>query len=440
MRIFATFSPTLRWNLGILFAAGLCFWAGLAGLLPTLPLFIETLGATGSQIGMVMASFAFGLLIARPWLARLADERGRKLVLLIGIIAIAIAPFLYLLALFLPPLEWTLEWRDRGYTLDGVLLLLMVFRGFHGLSIAAFVVAYSALIIDISPPANRGELIGYMSLVNPIGMALGPALGGFLLAWSNFATAFTAMGILGILGVICVTQVKETYEPVPRDRHLPVPRPQFWSLLFTPRVKTPALMLLLVGLAFGTLSTFVPLFVRETGIALNVGLIYTASAVSSFAIRLTVGQASDRLGRGRFISVGLLFYTLSMLTFWQAESATMLLLAGLMQGGAAGTLIPMVAALMGDRSAPDERGKVFGLVMVGFDVGIALAGPVFGTFADWVSYRGCFGLAGLMTFLGLLIFITTCSKDLPHSLRFALGSGRDLYAVDLPPYRLTESP
>jgi MFS family permease len=55
---------------------------------------------------------------------------------------------------------------------------MMVIRAFHGLSIAAFVVAYSALVIDIAPPANRGELLGYMSLVNPVGMALGPCLGG----------------------------------------------------------------------------------------------------------------------------------------------------------------------------------------------------------------------------------------------------------------------
>lgn len=430
MRIFATFSPALRWNLAILFCAGLCFWAGLAGLLPTLPLFIETLGATGSQIGVVMASFAFGLLVARPWLARLADERGRKLVLLVGIIAIAIAPFLYLLAIFLPPLTWQISIGEQAYTLNGVLLLLMVFRAFHGLSIAAFVVAYSALVVDISPPANRGELIGYMSLVNPIGMALGPALGGFLLEWSSFSVAFTAMGVLGILGILCVTQVKETYTPVPQDTATNAPRPLFWSLLWTPRVRTPAIILLLVGLAFGTLSTFVPLFVRETGLALNVGLIYTASAIASFAIRLLVGRASDRYGRGRFISISLLLYTLSMLVFWQAETAQMFLLAGLIQGGAAGTLIPMIAALMGDRSAANERGKVFGLVMVGFDVGIALAGPVLGTFADWASYRDCFGLAGVMTFIGFLIFITASSKDLSHSLRFSLGQGRDLYAVD----------
>ena len=431
MRVFATFSPALRWNLAVLFGAGLCFWAGLAGLLPTLPLFIETLGATGSQIGIVMASFAVGLLVTRPWLSRLADERGRKLVLLIGIVAIAIAPFLYLSAILLPPLTWQLAWGDRTLTINGLLILMMGFRAFHGLSIAAFVVAYSALIIDISPPANRGELIGYMSLVNPIGMALGPALGGFLLEWNSFLIAFLAMGILGIAGIVLVSQVKETYHPMPQTvTRSTQPKPLFWRLLLTPRVRTPAIILLLVGLAFGTLSTFVPLFVRETGLELNVGLIYTTAAIASFMSRLLVGRASDRHGRGRFITISLLLYTLAMLVFWQAETPTVFLMAGLIQGGAAGTLIPMIAALMGDRSGPDERGKIFGLAMVGFDIGIALAGPLFGTFADWVSYRDTFGLAACMTFIGVLIFITTSSKDLGHSLRFSLSHGRDVYAVE----------
>jgi MFS family permease len=428
VRIFRSFSPELRWNLAVLFAAGLCFWAGLAGLLPTLPLFIETLGAKGSQIGIVMASFAIGLLVTRPWLARLADERGRRLVLLIGIVAIAIAPFLYLLVIALPVVVTRLV--GDAYTLPPTFLLglMILFRALHGVSIAAFVVAYSALVMDISPPNNRGELIGYMSLVNPIGMALGPALGGFLLEGQNFAIAFVAMGILGTFGVVLVSQVKETYRPSVTVPDPSQPRPLFWRLLLTPRIKTPAIILLLVGLAFGTLSTFVPLFVRETGVSLNVGLIYTASAIASFASRLLVGRASDHHGRGRFITISLLLYTLAMLGFWQANTATAFLLAGALQGGAAGTLIPMIAALMGDRAAPDERGKIFGLVMVGFDVGIALAGPVFGTFADWVSYRASFGLAALITFISLIIFITTSSKDLTHSLRFSLSHGRDVYA------------
>ena len=428
MTIFSTFSPAVRANLAVLFAAGLCFWSGLAGLLPTLPLFIETLGGSGQQIGIVMASFAIGLLVARPALAHLADTKGRKLVMIIGLVAVALAPFGYLLVQMLPHLQIPVSLAGRAFTVDGSILALIAIRAFHGLSIAAFVVAYSALVVDLAPPANRGELIGYMTLVNPIGLALGPALGGFLYEASGFRVAFLVMGLLGFLGLILVLRLEEPYRPSAES--LTTATPAFWSQLWSGRVRTPAMILLLVGLAFGTLSTFVPLYVREAGLALNVGLIYTASAVASFTSRLVVGRASDRYGRGRFITASLLIYSLAMGMFWLADSAPLFLLAGVIQGFGAGTLIPMIAALMGDRSSPADRGRTFGLAMVGFDVGIALAGPVFGTIADVLSYRGIFGLSGLMTLAGLVIFITACSKDLPHSLRFALGEGQDIYAVD----------
>ncbi|MEA5449092.1 MFS transporter [Leptolyngbya sp. CCNP1308] len=429
MTIFSTFSPAVRTNLTVLFAAGLCFWAGLAGLLPTLPLFIETLGGSGQQIGIVMASFAVGLLAARPYLSRLADERGRKVVLMVGLSAIAIAPFGYLLVQFLPRAIVPLSLGGYTLTLDSSILAMIGIRAFHGLSIAAFVVAYSALVLDLAPPANRGELIGYMTLVNPIGLALGPAIGGFLYEATGFTTAFLAMGLLGIVGLLLVARLHEPYQPRSADD---APPKVFWGQLWTGRVRTPAIILLLVGLAFGTLSTFVPLYVREAGLALNVGLIYTASAAASFMSRLVAGRASDRYGRGRFITVSLLLYSVGMGIFWLAESAPMFLLAGFVQGFAGGTLIPMIAALMGDRSTASDRGRTFGLAMVGFDVGIALAGPVFGTIADQIGYRGIFGLSGVMTLVGMGIFATANSKDLPHSLRFALGRGQDVYAIDLP--------
>jgi MFS family permease len=417
--------------LAVLFVAGLCFWAGLAGLLPTLPLFIETLGGSGQQIGIIMASFAIGLIVARPTLSRLADERGRKVVMLIGLSAIALAPFGYLLVQSLPHLTFPVDILGRVVTVDVSILSMMAIRAFHGLSIAAFVVAYSALVIDLAPPANRGELIGYMSLVNPVGMALGPALGGFLYEAHGFFTAFLVMGLLGLVGLALILRLEEPYRPVPPAPNGRGRQPEkFWAMLWTGRVRVPAIVLLLVGLAFGTLSTFVPLYVRETGLALNVGLIYTASAIASFISRLLVGRASDLHGRGRFITASLGIYSLAMMVFWLADSAPLFLLAGLIQGFAAGTLIPMIAALMGDRSLPNERGRTFGLAMVGFDLGIAFAGPIFGTIADGLGYRGVFGLAGLMTFTGMLIFITASSKDLPHSIRFALGDGSDVYAVD----------
>ncbi|WP_309229870.1 MFS transporter [Oscillatoria sp. FACHB-1407] len=401
----------MRLNLLVLFSAGLLFWSALAAMLPTLPLYVEETGANSITIGIVMGSFAIGLLSSRSWLAYLADYRGRKLVMVIGMVAVAIAPVLYLLTESVP--------------------LLIGIRAFHGLSIAAFALAYSALVIDLSPPQQRGELIGYMSLVNPVGMALGPAVGGFLHEWAGYLPAFLVASGLGFLGLVFTLRVQEPRLPDQMTvTAVAKPRPHFWRLLVTSPIRIPATVLLLIGLAFGTLSTFVPLFVQEAGVALNVGLFYTAAAIASFAIRLLVGRASDQRGRGLFITVSLILYTLSMAVLWIATSAPAFLLAAIFEGAGAGILIPMMAALMADRSHPNERGRNFSLCMAGFDLGIAIAGPIFGAIAIQTGYRTTFGLCAGLAFLGLLVFLTLSSKDLPHSLRFALGRGRDIYAVE----------
>lgn len=438
MKTLLKLNPSVRWNLLVLFAAGLMFWAGLALLLPGLPLYIQAVGGSGWQIGVTMGCFAIGLLLSKAWLSRLADERGRKIVLIIGISAIALAPI--------------------GYVFTESIPMLMAVRAFHGISIAAFATAYSALVVDVSPPQNRGELVGYMSLVNPLGLALGPALGGFLYEWFGFTPFFIASAVLGFIGLGCTLKVRESYRPPTATLNdsssasnslsnrgdqaqagNPVQKSRgadsgesakFWSLLLTDRVRIPATVLLLVGLAFGTISTFVPLLIEEADIGVNAGLFYTTSAIASFSIRLVTGRASDRYGRGRFITLSLILYSLSMFLLWQVESDPAFLLAGLLQGAGAGMLIPMIAVLMADRSHPSERGRMFGLCMVGFDLGIALAGPILGLLATWIGYRTIFGISSAMLVVGLFIFLTLSSKDLYHSLRFALSDGQDVYAVD----------
>ncbi|NJN88603.1 MAG: MFS transporter [Leptolyngbyaceae cyanobacterium SL_7_1] len=408
MSVFTNLSTQCRRNLSILFIAGLLFWSSLASTLPTLPLYIGEIGGNSQQIGIVMGAFAIGLLSCRSWLARLADSRGRKLVLLIGMSAVAFAPLGYLVTASMP--------------------MLIGVRAFHGISIAAFALAYSALVIDLSPVDQRGELIGYMSLVNPLGLAIGPALGGFLHEWAGYTPAFSIAAVMGMLGLVFTSQVQEPRRPNSPESSK-VTRQNYWLMLFSPRIRTPALVLFLIGMAFGTLSTFVPLLFKESNITLNVGLFYTAAAIASFMTRLVAGRASDRFGRGPFISISLLLYAVAMVILWQAATPNAFLLAGFLEGAGAGVLIPMMAALMADRSNPDERGRTFSLCMVGFDIGIALAGPLLGTIATQTGYRYIFGVSAGLAFLGLLVFLTLSSKNLPYSFRFAIGRGRDVYAV-----------
>ncbi len=380
----------------------------MAALLPTLPLYLEDVGGSKQQIGIVMGGFAIGLLMFRPMLGRLADQRGRKILLLIGAIVAAIAPFGYLAFKSIP--------------------ILMAVRVFHGVSVAAFTTGYSALVADLAPVESRGEIIGYMSLTAPIGLAIGPALGGYLQATVGYSPLFLVAAELAFVALLATLQIVNP--PLQKSLNTESSNSKFWHLLISSRVRVPAVVMLLVGLGVGTVHTFVGLFIKSTGVDLNAGLFFTGAAIASFSVRLFAGKASDRLGRGLFITCSILAYTLSLLLLWQANSAIAFLIAACLEGCGGGTLISMIITMMADRSFPQERGQVFAICVAGFDLGIAIAAPVFGSLAEQIGYRNMFGFSAILTFLAFLIFLTQSSKNLPYSLRFALGRSEDVYSLN----------
>ncbi len=402
----------VRRNLVILFAAALFFWCSMASLLPTLPAYVEDIGGTKQEIGMVMGGFAIGLLLFRPRLGRMVDGHSRKAVLLLGIVVAAIAPLGYLFVKSIP--------------------LLIALRAFHGISIAAFTTAYSTLVVDLSPVSHRGEVIGYMSLVQPIGVAVGPAVGGLLQEQAGYQPLFvlaSGLAILSAIGASAIGQPKVGRDKAGDAAALP-DNIAFWRLLLSPRLRIPTLVMLLIGLAFGAMSTFVPLYIRETKVDLNPGWFYTAAAIASFSLRLFIGRASDRYGRGLFITASLACYCGAMLMLSQANSAVTFLLAGAIEGSGGGIFFPMMIALISDRSYSTERGRVFALCVGGFDLGMAIAGPVFGSVAQQLSYQGIFTISTGLAFLALVIFLTQSNKDVPHSLKFAFGRESDTYALE----------
>ena len=419
--------PKLQQNLLVLFAVGLLFWTSLATLLPTLPLYAEFLGGNEQQIGLVMGAFAIGLLLSRSHLGRWADQRGRKLVLVIGIAVVAIAPLGYLL------MDLIIEKLIPVQIQIPPIPTLIAIRVFHGISIAAFTTAYSALVVDFSPDHQRGEIIGYMSLVNPMGVAIGPALGGYVQADMGYVALFTLSAGLGGLGCYCASLVRESSLAQEKSSQTADSQPdRSWQLLLSPRLRIPTLVMLLTGTTFGAVSTFIPLFIKSNHLNLNPGLFYTMAAIASFGIRVIVGPASDRYGRGLFISISLVFYLLAMLTLWRATDVLHFLGAGLLEGTGAGMLIPTISALMADRSHPHERGRIFGLCIGGFDLGIAIAGPFLGSFAGYLGYRNIFGIAALLPFVAMVLFFTRSSKTLQQSLGYALGQNQDIYALQKP--------
>jgi len=395
-----------RHQLLSIFVVGLMFWSSLASQLPIIPLYVGFLGGTTIQVGFVMGSFAIGLLLCRSYLGRLADRRGRVLMIWLGLVVAATVPLFYTTVTSIP--------------------MLMVLRAMHGVSIGAFATAYSALISDQATPGHRGEIIGYMSLVQPLGIGFGPAIGGWVQEEFGYTPLFLTASGLAIAGLIIATGLRESSEfvpPVGVQEQLPI-----WYTLTSPRVKVPALVLMLVGTIFGILSSFLPLIIKEQNIPLNAGIFYMTTAIASFVIRIPIASVSDRLGRGIFISIGLCFYALAMLLIATVHTKLALLGAGALEGIGSGIVIPSIMTLLSDRTVPKERGFIFGLAWLGFDLGMAAFSPIVGTLITVIGLSGAFAIAFGMAILALVIFTTQSSSSVKKSFLFAIGLEKDRYS------------
>ncbi len=407
---FHNLDTQLRKNLTAIFWTGLFFWSSMSSQLPTLPLYIRSLTQSFDQIGIIMGSFAIGLLVCRSYLGKLSDRKGRRYTMRIGLIVAAVIPLCYALLPSIP--------------------LLMLFRAIHGISIAAFASSYSALISDIAPIEKRGEVIGYMSLVNPLGLAIGPALGGLMQEAWGYQPLFITASLLAFAGFLLTTQIEDKADESDRQTaSTTVTKSKFWQTFLSSRVRVPSTILLLVGVAFGTLSAFMPILMQQKNISLNAGLFYMAAALSGFIIRFPVGRLSDEWGRGVFISIGICFYALTMGIICFASSNYQFLLAGVSEGLGSGILIPAIVALLADRTFPQERGYVFGMTWMGFDLGIAFAGPVMGKMISLVGITNIFAIATGFCILGLIVFGTQSNQSVSESFKFAIGKTSDRYAV-----------
>jgi MFS family permease len=407
MKTLNQLEPQQRRSLLVLFITGLLFWISIAILLPTLPAYLNAIGINQQQIGLIIGAFAIGLLATRPIVGKLADTRGRKLILLIGTAVAAIAPLGYLSVTSIP--------------------LLMIIRAFHGISIAAFTTAYSALVVDLAPPKQRGEIIGLMSLTNPVGVALGPAIGGYLQVSGKYPQIFWISIVCGAIALMAAAQLREPRSHIDPREIEPVPSISIWQILSNPALGIPALVLLLIGFPFGAIHTFLPLYIETIQIDFNPGLFYSIAAISSFSARSVIGSRSDRYGRGIFIAGSLCCYTAGVACLATANSKLSFIAAAMLEGLGSGTLLPMTVALVSDRSSPQQRGQVLSICLTGLDLGIAIAAPVFGMVAKDLGYPGIFTVGTGMAASAIAVFLIWGNRSLRHSIGFSLGRDRDVY-------------
>jgi MFS transporter, DHA1 family, multidrug resistance protein len=155
--------------------------------------------------------------------------------------------------------------------------------------------------------------------------------------------------------------------------------------------------LIIANIASEMVYTLLPVYLSKLGATpVQIGLVFTGGGVFIALLQFVGGWISDRLGRLRAIAIGSLIASLGYLGFWLAPSWPWILPSLCLEFVSSALVGPSFSALIAEQSAPENRGKTFGIMRSALMV-VTIVGPLAGGFLS--------NLSGFKTMLGLAFFL-----------------------------------
>src|SRR4051812_925514 len=125
------------------------------------------------------------------------------------------------------------------------------------------------------------------------------------------------------------------------------------------------------------LATALPVVARDLGGITDVAWVVTAYVVAAAAATPLWGKLGDRHGHKRLLELTLATFVLSSALCGAAQDITQLVGVRFVQGAAAGGLMTLAMAAVGDLVSPRERGRYQGYIAATFAVA-TIVGPLLG--------------------------------------------------------------
>ncbi len=334
-------------------------------LVPVFPLYlIEKYNATNSLVGLILSSYTIAALLIRPFAGFVLDMVNRKPI--------------YLIAYLLFVVSFV------GYPLANTIGLFLFFRILHGFTFGFVTTAGNSLLIDIMPPSRRGEGLGYFGVANNLAMAIGPMTGLFLHDIYNFDVIFyTAIGA-GTVGFIFASAIKARNMAVNNQK-----QPLAFDRFFLFEGFNAGFSLLLMGVPYGIVVTYIALYGKELGILSGVGTFFSLMAVGLTFSRLIGGKLVDKGKLVQVIAYGtalcaiafILLSTIKLFNSLLVISLTFYLVS-LLMGIGYGLIFPAYNTLFVNLAANNRRATASSTYMTSWDIGIGIGLVAGGWIAD----------------------------------------------------------
>lgn len=327
-------------------------------LLPTFPFFVTWLGGDAVAIGLATALFSIASIVSRPFIGWLVDTRGRRTVLVIGLIGMALIPM--------------------GYFVSAGIAMAVLLRTVHGAFHAASSNASSTWVTDIIPHSRMGEGLGMYGLSMAISTAVAPALGLTVMNVWGFRPLFAVTTLAAVIALIIGVSIKN------RNYKLST-QPLKLGELFESMSLPASITQFFFMVAYGVIEVYVAIYAASHNLPSG-GIYFICIAIATVLTRLLLGRAIDRYGEARLVYSGNAAIIIGILLLVFAHNAPCYILSALLLGYSFGAVQPSLQTMAMHAVAPERRGAANSTFFVAFDLGIALGGFLAGVLIKHFGY------------------------------------------------------
>lgn len=387
------FSKLEAWqkNLVVLWIGTFMTGVGFSLIAPFLSLYIDTLGHySKSELniwsGTIYASTFLMTAIVSPFWGRLADQKGRKLMLLRASLGMGIAIFL-------------MGFATTAWHLLALRLLLGAFSGFISNSIT--------LMATSTPREKSGQVLSLLTTGSVSGTLLGPIIGGIIVSHTSYRVVFFITGIIMILVfVLTKIMVVENFTPVPSEKMM-----SFSEVRRT--IKSPffivglLLTTIIVQITNQSISPILSLYVRElmhnTGnITFMSGLVASAPGITNLLMAPYFGRLGDKIGQKKVLLTGLVASFVFFVLMGFTQNIYQVIMLRLCIGISDAAIFPSVLALLSINIPGEIKGRVFSYNQSAQSLG-AVTGPLIGSaVAVSLDYRYVFLVSSVFIVVNII--------------------------------------
>lgn len=352
---------------------------GFQMTLPTIPLFIESIGGSDRLIGLVVGIFTFSALLLRPFAGQALETKGRRYVYLVGLLIFVLSVGLFGIA--------------TG------LFFIFALRIIQGVGWGFSTTASGTIATDIVPKKRRGEGLGYFGLSGNLALALGPSLGLALTGFISFTQLFFICGILGFIALILASKIQ--YKTVDKSSG-PVVREKMD--FYEKSALRPSFLLLFITVTFGGITTFLPLYATQKGIA-GIEWYFLIYALFLMISRTFSGQLYDKKGHQAVFIPGAVSIMIAMVLLALMTKASVLYLAAAFYGFGFGAVQPALQAWAVEKSPPNRKGMANATFFSLFDLGIGIGAISFGMIGHLWGYASIYYASAGSVLISILLYL-----------------------------------